>query len=79
MSKDLISRHKAAEILGLKSQTLAVWGMTGKNLPVIKLGARTVRYSLEDVMSFIAISTNGRSGNYGSNAGQVEQKEQDND
>ena len=73
MSKNLITRCKAAEILGLKSQTLAVWGMTGKNLPVIKLGARTVRYSLEDVMSFIAISTNGHSGNYASNAGQIEE------
>jgi hypothetical protein len=53
--------------------------MTGKNLPVVKLGNRTTRYLLTDIMSFIAISTNGRSGNYGSNAGQVEVKGQNND
>ena len=75
---NLITRRKAAEMLGLEPQTLAVWGMTGKNLPVIKLGTRTVRYSIEDVMNFIALSTNGRSGNYVSNAGQIEQTEQNN-
>ena len=66
-------------MLGLAPQTLAKWAMTGKNLSVVKLGNRTARYLLTDVMSFIAISTNGRSGNCVSNAGQVEQKEQDND
>ena len=60
---------QAAEMLGLAPQTLAKWAMTGKNLPVVKLGNRTARYLLSDVMSFIAISTNGHSGNYASNAG----------
>jgi len=75
MSKNhLITRREAAEMLGLAPQTLAKWAMTGKNLPVVKLGNRTARYLLSDIMSFIAISTsNGRSGNYGSNAAQVEE------
>jgi hypothetical protein len=78
MSKTLLTRREAAEMLGLAPQTLAVWAMTGKNLPVVKLGNRTTRYLLTDIMSFIAISTNGRSGNYDSNAGQIEVKGQDN-
>jgi len=65
-------------MLGLAPQTLAKWAMTGKNLPVVKLGNRTARYLLSDVISFISISTNGRSGNYASNAGQIEQMEQNN-
>ena len=72
MSK-LLTRKQAAEMLGLAPQTLAKWAMTGKNLPVVKLGNRTARYLYADVMSFIAISTNGRSGNYDSNAGQIEE------
>ena len=75
---NLITRRKAAEMLGLEPQTLAVWGMTGKNLPVIKLGARTVRYSIEDVISFISLSTTNGRRNYSMQAGPVEQ-EQDND
>ena len=53
MSNKIITRKEAAEILGLSPQTLAKWAMTGKNLPVIKLGNRTVRYLYADVMSFI--------------------------
>jgi predicted site-specific integrase-resolvase len=72
MSK-LLTRKQAAGMLGLAPQTLAKWAMTGKNLPVVKLGNRTTRYLFTDVMSFISISTNGHSGNYGSNAGQIEE------
>ena len=75
---NLITRRKAAEMLGLKPQTLSKWGMTGRNLPVVKLGARTVRYSIEDVISFISLSTTNGRRNYGMQAGPVEQ-EQDND
>jgi excisionase family DNA binding protein len=53
MSKTIITRREAAEILGLSPQTLAKWALTGKNLPVIKLGNRTVRYLYADVMNFI--------------------------
>ena len=53
MSNKIITRKEAAEILGLSPQTLAKWAMCGKNLPVIKLGNRTVRYLYADVMNFI--------------------------
>jgi len=53
MSNRIITRKEAAEILGLSPQTLAKWAMYGKNLPVIKLGNRTVRYLYADVMNFI--------------------------
>jgi predicted site-specific integrase-resolvase len=69
MSK-LLTRKEAADLLGLKPQTLAKWAMTGKNLPVVKLGNRTTRYLYADVISFISLSTNGRSGNYDTNAAQ---------
>ena len=71
--KKLLTRREVAELLGLKSQTLAKWGMTGKNLSVIKIGPRTVRYLNDDVMSFIALSTANKSGNYNANARQIEE------
>jgi predicted DNA-binding transcriptional regulator AlpA len=49
----LITRKETADLLSLKPQTLAKWAMTGKNLPVIRIGNRAVRYSLADVMAFI--------------------------
>jgi predicted DNA-binding transcriptional regulator AlpA len=69
----LLTRREAAEMLGLKPQTLAKWSMTEKNLPVVKLGNRTTRYLYADVISFISLSTNGRSGNYDTNAAQIEE------
>jgi len=49
----LLNRQEAAALLGLEPQTLAVWSMTGKNLPVIRIGSRTVRYDSADVLTFI--------------------------
>ena len=49
----LLTRLEAAEILQLRPQTLAVWAMTGLHLPVVRIGARTVRYRLSDVQKFI--------------------------
>ena len=53
----LLTRAEAAELLGLKPQTLAKWSMTGIHLPVIRLGSRATRYALSDVMAFIERST----------------------
>ena len=50
---ELINRKEAAASLGLAPQTLAKWAMTGKNLPVIRLGNRAVRYRRGDVEDFI--------------------------
>ncbi len=54
----LLTRAEAAEMLGLKPQTLAVWALTGRFLPVVKLG-RAVRYKRSDVEQFIEQQTVG--------------------
>jgi len=49
----LITRDEAAEMLGLKPQTLAKWAYTNRcNLKMIKIGSR-VRYRVADVEDFI--------------------------
>jgi len=55
MSKStrLCTRKEAAAILGLEPQTLAKWAMTGRNLPVIRISGRAVRYNLADIEAFI--------------------------
>ena len=54
MSADkLLTRNEAAKLLRLTPQTLAKWAMYNRNLPVIRLGLRAVRYRLSDVESFI--------------------------
>jgi len=52
----LLTRREAADHLGLQVQTLAVWAMTGKHLPLVKVG-RTVRYKLADLESFVERQT----------------------
>ncbi len=53
----LLKRHQAAEYLGIKPQTLAVWHTTGRyRLPVVKVG-RAVRYRRADLDEFIARRT----------------------
>ena len=51
-SMKLLLRDEAAQILGLKSATLAIWAATAQaklyGLPVVRMGY-AVRYKLEDV------------------------------
>lgn len=55
----LLTAEEAAEILGVKPQTLAVWRCAKRyRLPYLKIG-RTVRYRLDDVESFIAAAVRG--------------------
>ena len=55
----LLSREQAAEYLGVKEQTLAVWGTTRRySLPFVKVG-RLAKYRLADLDSFIARRTVG--------------------
>ena len=51
--KKLLTRPEAAEYLGIKPQTLAVWATTKRyGLPLVKVG-RLVKYRKEDLDAFI--------------------------
>ena len=49
----LLTRPEVAAMLKLKPQTLSKWAMTGRCLPVVKLGRKVVRYRLSDVQKLI--------------------------
>ena len=49
----LLSRREAANILGVKETTLAVWHSTGRfNIPVVKVGS-LAKYKLSDLQKFL--------------------------
>ncbi len=49
----LLTRKAAAEFLGVKENTLAVWATTKRHpLPYIKVG-RLVKYRLADLQAFL--------------------------
>jgi excisionase family DNA binding protein len=53
----LLTRKEAAEVLGVKPETLAVWHCTGRyKLPVVKVG-RSCRYRLADLEKWLAART----------------------
>jgi excisionase family DNA binding protein len=55
----LLSREQAAEYLGVKPQTLAVWKTSQRyRLPVVKVGS-LVRYRLADLERFLESRTVG--------------------
>lgn len=52
-SSTLLTRDQAAELLGIKPQTLAVWASTGRyGLPVVRVG-RSVRYRSSDLDAWL--------------------------
>ena len=54
---ELLTREQAAEYLGIKPQTLAVWATTGRyDLPVVHVG-RLVRYRRDHLDEFLASRT----------------------
>ncbi len=56
----MLTDDEAAEMLGLRPQTLAVWRCTGRNsLPYVQLG-RAIRYRASDVQAFIEANTKGK-------------------
>lgn len=57
MEQQLITRREAAKLLGLTPQTLAKWAMTGKNLNVVRISTRSVRYRLADIERFVQEKT----------------------
>jgi len=55
----LLTRRQAAELLGLRPQTLAVWASAQRyDLPYIKVG-RCVRYRMRDLQAFLKRRTVG--------------------
>ena len=59
MLQQLLTRREAAEYLGVRPETLAVWHCTRRyNLPVVKVG-RSVRYRLADLEAWLAARTIG--------------------
>ena len=53
----LLTRKQAAQFLCLRPQTLAVWAMTGRHLPVVTIGSRMVRYKLADLRAHVENQT----------------------
>jgi excisionase family DNA binding protein len=50
---ELLTRTEAADLLGVKPQTLAVWATHGRyGLPVVKVG-RSVRYRRSDIEAWL--------------------------
>lgn len=53
----LLSRREAAEFLGVKEVTLAIWKTTKRyNLPVVKVG-RLAKYRYGDLLEFVGRQT----------------------
>ncbi len=53
INTSLLTRRQAAEYLGIKENTLAVWATTKRHpLPYIKVG-RLVKYRLTDLQAFL--------------------------
>jgi excisionase family DNA binding protein len=56
-SSRMLTRAEAAEFLGVRPQTLAVWSSTGRySLPFARIG-RCVRYRLADLQKFVEART----------------------
>ncbi|MDD2840702.1 MAG: helix-turn-helix domain-containing protein [Rickettsiales bacterium] len=55
----LLTRKQAAEFLGVKENTLAVWSCNKRyKLPYIKIG-RLIKYRLDDLEAFIENNKKG--------------------
>ena len=58
---ELLTREQAAEYIGIRPQTLAVWALTQRyGLPLVKVG-RLVRYRRSDLDAFLERRTVGGS------------------
>lgn len=56
-SNTLLTRQQAADFLGCKASTLAIWKCTKRYpLPYVKIG-KNVRYKLSDLIEFIKNNT----------------------
>jgi excisionase family DNA binding protein len=61
-NQSLLTRRQAAEYLGLKENTLAVWATNKRyNLKFYKVG-RLIKYKLEDLEIFLSQNSNKNGG-----------------
>lgn len=57
-----VDDKQAADVLGVRPNTLAVWRSTGRyNLPYLKVG-RLVKYRISDLAEFLASRTASHTG-----------------
>ncbi|WP_409302880.1 helix-turn-helix domain-containing protein [Pseudomonas sp. KCJK8993] len=57
-----VDDKQAADVLGVRPNTLAVWRSTGRyNLPFLKVG-RLVKYRISDLAEFLASRTASHTG-----------------
>jgi predicted DNA-binding transcriptional regulator AlpA len=56
--ESMLDRKEAAEFLGVKENTLAIWKCTKRySLPYVKIG-RYIRYRVSDLVKFIESNVN---------------------
>ena len=56
MEKDFLNTRQAAELIGLKANTLEIWRLRGTGPKYIKFG-RAVRYRQSDLETYIEAQT----------------------
>lgn len=64
---ELLSAEKAAELLGIKKQTLAVWRLKGSGPRYIKAGSR-VLYSTDEITAWLTAHTRTSTSDRGADA-----------
>ena len=52
MNTELLTRKQAADYLSIRPETLALWAVSRKYLPFVKVGG-AVRYRLADLAAFL--------------------------
>lgn len=58
-TRELLTRNEAAQLLGIKTQTLAKWASVKRyDLPYIKVG-KSVRYKRSDIAAYLERHTVG--------------------
>ena len=60
MSKRLVGQKEAAEYLGLSEATLERDRWRGGDIPFVRVGPRSIRYSLDQLEEYVQSRTVGR-------------------
>ncbi|MEY8655214.1 helix-turn-helix transcriptional regulator [Brachybacterium paraconglomeratum] len=53
ITERLLTPPEAAELLGIAPQTLANWRSMGKGPRFVRVGSRSVRYRLSDLLAYV--------------------------